>query len=92
MVLPVDRCGPEDKVEQGTVKDLLDLVPFPSLRNEGGFVWLRPYRRPRVGCECPRGVGEANERLFEHGEQKGQRASETRSRSSAYRPWANQIF
>ena len=72
MVLPVDRCGPEDKVEQGTVKDLFDLVPLPSLWNEGGFSWLRPCRRRCMGCECPRGAGEANERPLEHGEQKGQ--------------------
>lgn len=85
VVLPVDRCGPEDEVEQWAIEDLFDLVPLPSLRNGDGFFWLRPYRRRCLGCECPRGVGEANERLLEHGEQKGQRASGIRSQSSAYR-------
>lgn len=74
-MLPVDRRGLEDKVEEGIVKDLFDLAPLPSLRNEGGFFWLRPRRRC-VGCECPRGVGaEANERPPEHGEQKGSEIS-----------------
>ena len=81
MVLPVDRRGPEDKVEEGIVKDLFDLAPLPSLRNKGGFFWLRPRRRRRVGCECPRGVGEANGRPPEHGEQKGQSPSEISIRS-----------
>jgi hypothetical protein len=85
VVLPVDRCRPEDKVEQRTVKDLFDLVPLPSLRSEDGFVWLRPCHRRRMGRERPRWLGEANERLLEHGTQKGQRASEIRTRSSAYR-------
>ena len=71
MVLPVYRCGPEDKVEEGTVEDFFDLVPLPSLRNEGGFLWLGSYRRRGVGRECPRRVGEPHQRLSEHGEQKG---------------------
>ena len=71
-MLPVDRCGPEDKVEEGTVEDFFNLAPLPSLEDEGGFLWLEPHRRRGVGCKCPRRVGEAHQRLPEHGEQRGQ--------------------
>lgn len=57
VVLPVDRCGPEDKGEERIVKDLFDLTPIPSPRSEGRFFWLRLHRSRYVRCECPRGVG-----------------------------------
>ena len=71
-MLPVDRCGPEGKVKKGAVEDFFDLTPLPSLRNERGFLWLGPHRRRSVGCKCPRRVGEAHQRMSEHGEQRGQ--------------------
>jgi len=76
-MLPVNRRRLEDKVEEGSVKDLFDFVPLPSLQNEGGFVGPRPYCSGSVGRECPRGVGEANERLFEHEAQGGSRVGDS---------------
>lgn len=77
MVFPVNRCGPEGKVEEGTVEDFFDFAPLPSLRNECGFLWLSPYCRRGVGRKRPRGVGEAYERLPEHiGSRKGTEPSE----------------
>lgn len=67
MVLPVDRCGSEDKVKEGAVERLFDLVPLPSLQYKGGFICLRAYYCRSVSRECPRGIGEANERLPKHG-------------------------
>ena len=71
-MLPVDRRGPEDEVEEGTVEDFFNLAPLPPLENEGGFLWLGPHRRRGVGCKCPRWVGEAHQGLSEHGKQRGQ--------------------
>ena len=71
MELPVDRCGSKDEVKEGAVEGLFDFVPLPSLR-DGGFIRLRPCCRRSVGRECPRGAGEANERLPEHGMREGQ--------------------
>lgn len=86
VVFPVDRCGPEDKVEQGTIEDLFDFAPLPSLRSQARFLHLGSHRRRGVSCECPRGLGKANERLLEHGEQKGQTPSEIRSQSFCLSP------
>ena len=72
MVFPVDRCGPKDKVEEGPVEDLFDFVSLPSLGNEGGFILLGSYCRRSVCRECPRGIGEANERLSKHRVKEGQ--------------------
>ena len=71
MVLPVDRCRPEDQVEEGTVEDFFNLTPLPSLRSEGGFLLLGPHRRRGVGRKRPRRIGEAHQRLSEHGGQEG---------------------
>lgn len=77
VMLPVNRRRPEDKIEEGTVKDLFDFVPLPSLQNEGGFVGPRPCCSGGVGRECPRGVGEANEGLLEHEAQRGRSVGES---------------
>ena len=77
MVLPVDRCGPEHKVEKRAVEDFFDLVPLPSLRREGEFFWLRLHRRRSVGRKCPRGVRKAYERRPEHGEGEGRSAGDS---------------
>lgn len=74
-MFPMNRCGPEGKVKEGVVKDLSHFLPLPSLGDEGGLVWFGPYCRRSVGCESPRGAGEANQRLLEHGVQKGQSAT-----------------
>ena len=77
VVLPVDRCGPEHKVEKRAVEDFFDLVPLPSLRREGEFFWLRLHRRRSVGRKCPRGVRKAYERRPEHGEGEGRSAGDS---------------
>ena len=86
MVFPVDQCGPKDKIKEGSVEDLFNLVPLPSLRNYGWFIWLRPYCRRSVGRECPRGIGEANERLSKHEVKEGQSDSDSFHTSGVIRP------
>jgi len=38
VMLPMNRCGPEDKLEERAIENLFDFTSLPSLRNEGGFV------------------------------------------------------